>query len=40
MGDWPTVQRIPFQERLAFFYLMAQSDGLTVNWSTGELYRK
>jgi hypothetical protein len=40
MGDWPTVQAVPMAERLAFYYVVAQSNGYMVDWETGSVARR
>ena len=39
MGPFKSLFEIPFEEQLAYFYVIAQSEGLKVEWSTGRVYR-
>ena len=39
MGSLAECEKQPLAKRLAFFYVIAQSEGLKVDWSTGRTYR-
>jgi hypothetical protein len=39
MGSLAECEAQPISKRLAFFYVIAQNEGLKVDWSTGRVFR-
>jgi hypothetical protein len=40
MADWAGIWRVPEEERLAFYYQCARSEGMKIDWQSGRIWRE